>query len=142
MIDTGTVIMQMLEKAEEIQALCSGGEGNYFFDHHLKYGSRDMKYDGYVEYGGGKRQQFRTYDGYLWHGIWVPQQHQYQDMLSMSLSKLALNIQSYYNGLSEDSWTPDDWVPQTMDQLQCFMVMASNHNKRWNGKEFALEKLP
>ncbi len=74
---------------------------------------------------------------YLWH----PSQAQYQEMLGMSLYKLALNILGYYNSISNDNWGPDDWMPKSMEQLLCYMVMVSNHQKVWTGKEYIKEVL-
>ena len=75
---------------------------------------------------------------YLWH----PSQSQYQEMLGMSLYKLALNILGYYNGISNDNWGPDDWMPKSMEQLLCYMVMVSNYQKVWTGKEYIKEVMP
>ncbi len=131
--DTSEEMIVMLTKADEIQkhAPTAG-----FDDGRFRF--KRLEDNLFVRVGGHCNNEAFFEDYKL---IWMPNQYQYQYMLEMSMYKLAMNIRGYYDGLSGGNELQGDWMPQSMDQLLCYMVMGSRHNKCWNGKEYEKEVL-
>ena len=132
-MDTSEQNIKMLEKAIEIQALFKPQEHSCLYDYTLRWDwdSRKYQYDGYIEYGGGgKKHQFSTHDGYLWHAIWLPQQDKLQEMVIDSYREHW--GEAIYPGLMEEAVAFAHQYPYaSMEQLWLAFVMKKKFNKQW-----------
>lgn len=138
-MDTSEQNILMLRKARQIQMQFNPDEHNCLWDAWLRWdGYRDYKYDGYLLFAGGWVHQFSTYDGYLWHVIWVPRLDQLSamlDELEWSLHKWTIPVLEYQVYISY----MDDMVidhADTVEQALLRMVMLFNYKKVWNGEDW------
>ena len=143
-MDTSPEYIKQCEQAEEIQYQFNPDDHNCLWDFALKWDwdRNNEKYDGYIGYGGRKQQQFSTYDGYLWHCIWLPRQDQLQEMIETTS---LWNINHRYSRWLYD--VNDDGVCdfhirhihenlKSMEQLWFAFVMAERYQKIWDGTEW------
>jgi hypothetical protein len=139
----------MAEKAKEIQSSWKPENGDWFLcvqpyadneisccgDVQVPYDNEIWEYDYYE--GGDKISQDWC--------IWLPRQDQLQDMIGgfgKQLRHFLTIIQRGYNPPDCETWDImvgiDNKYCKSMEQLWLCFVMKEKHNKKWNGKDWAI----
>ncbi len=162
-MDTSKENVKMFAKATEIQALRGEGlwqSGDFYTDDVLKRPTVPVDFGVFVE---GEDEPYEMY-----HPVWLPLQHQLQEMLMSSCtlgyliaeSGEVLEVVGKTNSRGLDSSNPETFCTDnndllysfygwyfnsdisrynTMEQLWLAFVMKTMYNKIWDGNEWIKE---
>lgn len=148
------IYIKMCEESGEIQKLFEPNK----YDLHLWSGDlfhdwdrERFNYDGYVDFGGIKKHQFRgKINGYLWHCIWLPTQEQLWRMVPVIRNKVHMIfrfnkfLKSRYNGRTHQPafMVLTDMADERdiITELLFAFVMREKYNKIWTGDDWQVKE--